>query len=80
MPGPINSPLTAMARQQQGIPTGQGGAVAPPAAGVQDLLLALRSGQFDPQLLLQLLAVLTGGGMPGGGAGAANPIESAFLG
>lgn len=76
--------LAMAARAAEGVP--QEGAI-PGGTSVNDLLAMLQSGQMDPAMLMQLLAVLSGMG-PGFGAGApaaapqagASPIEAAMMG
>lgn len=71
--------LSAVARQQAGIP--ELVAASGPLAGIENLLLQLRSGQIPPEQIMQLLALISGGGMqmgapPMGGS----PIDAAFAG
>jgi len=80
------SPMAQNAKAEQAIP-GPAASIGNPMgaapAGVEELLLALRSGNISAEMLLQFIAQLTGGGpqMPPGGAGQAGaPVESAFFG
>ena len=67
--------LSAAARGAQGVPAGG----QPQAAGLQELLLQLTGGQVDPEMLMQLLALLTGaGGVPAGAPPAAADDQSAI--
>ncbi len=51
-----------------------------PMVGIEELLVALRSGNISADMLLQLIAQLTGGApqLPAGGEAA--PVEQAFFG
>ena len=73
--------LSAAARGAQGVPAGG----QPQAASLQELLLQLTGGgQVDPEMLMQLLALLSGaGGVPAGAPPAAadeDAIAAAFMG
>lgn len=80
MEGPLAEQLSADARGAQGLSAGG----APQSVGLQDLLLQLSNGSIDPEMLLQLLALLSGaGGVPAGAPPASadtSEIASAFLG
>jgi hypothetical protein len=85
MPDASHMALANAARAAQGIPQAlpsAGGAGDQPLA-LPDLLAAMKSGQFSPQALLQLLAMLLGNGQAGPTQAApqtSSPIEQAYLG
>lgn len=79
--------LSGQVAEQAGIP--QPGATPAPGGGldIASLLALLQSGKIPPEVLIQLLSMLTGmgGQVPGaaaagGEAPGASPIDSAFFG